>query len=282
MSGNPTEKESDVRRCKWIGAALATLLGVAAAWAAEPTASEVLRESGIDGGLAAHVGCTDGSLAAGLARTGRFLVHALVPNGRLRRSVALPASIQGLVAEDGWAGGALPYASDLVNLLVMSGEGQLASEEMLRVLAPGGVALVQQGGKWAKTVKPWPQGADDWTHWCYGPEGNAVSHDKLVKPATSLKWIVSQLLYDVRVAGGRLFSPLEMTKDQRRRREPAELDAATLRPALPSHRHALPARRPACPPASGLFTPVTCAGLLPRAAGCGRMRPLGEVVGFCS
>ncbi len=31
--------------------------------------------------------------------------------------------------------------------------------------------------------------------------------------------------------------------------------AATLRPALPSHRHALPARRPACPPASGLFTP---------------------------
>jgi len=212
-----------VRTGNWVGSIAAALLGAAAAWAAEPTAGEVLRESGIDGGLAVHVGCSDGSPAAALAGTGKFLVHGLVPSDRLRRSVALPTSARGLVAVDAWAGGTLPYASDLVNLIVTSGEWQVPSEEVLRVLAPNGVALEQRGGKWVKTVKPWPQGADDWTHWCYGPEGNAVSHDKLVKPCTSLKWIVSQLLYDVRVAGGRLFSPLEMTKDQRRRREPAEL-----------------------------------------------------------
>ncbi len=211
-------------------AALCMALATAWVWAAEPQAQDVLRESGIEAGLAVHAGCTDGSFVTGLAATGGFVVHGLALDpaaAAAARAAARQAGAEGLVAVDRWDGGPMPYASDLVNLLVADcdalGVGAWRQEEALRVLAPNGVALVRLGGRWAKTVKPWPQGADDWTHWCYGPEANAVSHDKLVKPATSLKWIVSQLLYDVRVAGGRLFSPLELTRDERRRRQPAEL-----------------------------------------------------------
>ena len=169
-------------------------------------------------------------MAVGLTRTGQFVVHGLARDAAKAeavRAAARQAGVDGLVAVDRWAGGALPYASNLVNLVVADcdslGDQAPPREEVLRVLAPNGVAWTRQGGQWAKTVKPWPDGVDDWTHWCYGPEGNAVSHDRRVKPATSLQWIVSQLLYDVRVAGGRLISPLELTRQQRSQRRPAEL-----------------------------------------------------------
>jgi hypothetical protein len=54
-------------------------------------------------------------------------------------------------------------------------------DQLLRVLAPQGVAYLKQGGVWKKTVKLRPKEMDEWTHFDYGPEGNGVSHDKLVR-----------------------------------------------------------------------------------------------------
>ncbi|GAG01460.1 unnamed protein product, partial [marine sediment metagenome] len=58
----------------------------------------------------------------------------------------------------------------------------------MRVLTPGGVALVRRDGTWVKTVKPWPDEMDEWTHFLHGPQNNAVSEDVLVGPPKSLRW----------------------------------------------------------------------------------------------
>ena len=58
------------------------------------------------------------------------------------------------------AGRRLPYIENFVNLIVVSDECRVPRDELLRVLAPKGVAIV--GGE--KVVKPRLQEIDDWTH----------------------------------------------------------------------------------------------------------------------
>ena len=57
---------------------LMALLMVGSAHAlAAPSADDVLRATGIDAGLAVHLGATDGELEAGLAASGKMLIHGL-------------------------------------------------------------------------------------------------------------------------------------------------------------------------------------------------------------
>ena len=76
----------------------------------------------------------------------------------------------------------LPYADNLVNLIVAEDLGDVTLEEAMRVLAPGGVLLTRQDGRWQKTVKPRPQEIDEWTHYLHDASGNAVAHDEVVGP----------------------------------------------------------------------------------------------------
>ena len=83
----------------------------------------------------------------------------------------------------------LPYADNLVNLVVAEDLGEVAMAEVMRVLCPGGVAYVKRGGKWEKTVKPWPDEIDEWTHYLHGPDNNAVAQDTVVGPPRHFQWI---------------------------------------------------------------------------------------------
>ncbi|MCX5656573.1 MAG: hypothetical protein NTY65_18200 [Planctomycetota bacterium] len=77
----------------------------------------------------------------------------------------------------------LPYADNLVNVVVAEDLGKTPMDEVMRVLAPLGVAYVKGAdGKWAKTLKPWPKEIDEWTHWLHDAGNNAVAHDTRVGP----------------------------------------------------------------------------------------------------
>jgi outer membrane protein assembly factor BamB len=209
--------------------ALAGLCGIAAtaALGAEAaTGDKIIEATGICAGLAVHLGTTDGALEIHLAGGGRMLVHGLALDGAslaAARQAIRAKGLYGLASvEKAAALDPLPYAENLVNLLVADldalGPKAPPMPEILRVLAPGGAAFLGKGGAWTRTVKPRPKEMDDWTHFDYGPEGNAVSHDALVRPATFVQWTVGvqtiklggnpagfRVYTSTRVAGGRVF-----------------------------------------------------------------------------
>jgi len=200
------------------GLLLLPAAGVQAAEAAG--ARPILDAAGVEGGLVVLVGAGDGQLAADIARAGPYLVHALEPdpaNLAKARETIRAASLYGKASVAWWSGPRLPYVDNLVNLLIAEDLGGVAMDEVMRVLAPRGVAYVRgDGGAWTRTVKPRPDAIDDWTHFLYDATNNAVSNDRAVAPPRHLQWVgspkwarshdhLASISAGV-VAGGRLFT----------------------------------------------------------------------------
>jgi outer membrane protein assembly factor BamB len=80
---------------------------------------------------------------------------------------------------------------NLVNLIVSEDLGKIPPNEVMRVLAPNGVAYIKTGSKWTKTVKPRPKEIDEWTHYLHDASGNAVAADLVVGPPRRLQWVGS-------------------------------------------------------------------------------------------
>jgi len=180
------------------GVALGAEAAAGAGAGAEPAARarQLLDASGVKGGLVVHIGCGDGALTAALRASDRYLVHGLDADaGKVAQARArlAAAGVYGPVSVEVFDGKRLPYVDNLVNLVVASGDGQVASGELLRVLAPDGVALVEKGGEWTKTVKPRPKEIDEWTHFLHDASNNAVARDALVGPPRSLRWLAPPL-----------------------------------------------------------------------------------------
>ena len=152
------------------------------------TGREIVDASGIQGGLIVHIHCGDGSLTASLAEDKSFLVQGLDMSAsnveRARRSVR-SLGRYGRVTVNTFDGAHLPYVGNLVNLVVADDLGDVSMGEVLRVLAPLGVAYIN--GK--KTVKPWPEEIDEWTHYLHGPDNNAVAQDTVVGPPAHIQWV---------------------------------------------------------------------------------------------
>ena len=158
------------------------------------SADELIEMAGVKGGLIVVVGCGDGSLIAELRANNSYIVHGLDVNAarvaRARKTLQTQG-VYGPVSVRFFDGVHLPYAENLVNLIVASGECQVASEEIARVLAPGGVALSLdfQLSTLDFFRKPVPDDIDEWTHWLHGPDGNAVARDRVVGPPRWLQWM---------------------------------------------------------------------------------------------
>jgi len=147
----------------------------------------LLREAGVTGGLVVHLGCGDGKLTAALCASQRYVVHGLDTDPKAvaaARKRFAAAGLCGRVSADVFDGRHLPYVDNLVNLLVADELGGVPMAEAMRVLAPRGVAMI--GGK--KTVKPWPNDIDEWTHFLHDPSGNAVAKDRRVGNPHGLQW----------------------------------------------------------------------------------------------
>jgi outer membrane protein assembly factor BamB/SAM-dependent methyltransferase len=206
-----------------------------------PTAEAILAASGVRGGLVVHLGCGNGSLTAELRDNDRYVVHGLDTNAAnidIARQAVKTNGLYGPVSISLLTGHRLPYADNLVKLLVdQSRDSQIASNEIARVLSPGGVAIVKGPindshsalvrsqdlpglNGWTKLTKPWSKESDEWTHWLHGPDGNAVSHDQVAGPPRRMQWAAGppwsrhhHLLPSVSAmvsAGGRLFYIVDM------------------------------------------------------------------------
>lgn len=155
-------------------------------------AAEILRATGVEGGLIVHLGCGHGELTAALRAGDAFLVHGLetaAKNVQQAREHIQSLGLYGPVAVEGFYGERLPYVDNLVNLVVVEDVGDVPMEEVMRVLCPNGVAYVKQGEKWTKTVKPRPDEIDEWTHYLHDATGNAVADDDVVDVPRHIQWV---------------------------------------------------------------------------------------------
>jgi len=179
--------------CVWASLPCAAAsFGAASAPPEISLAQEILDGTGIRGGLVVHLGCGDGELTAALGAGESFVVHGLdtdPENVDAARQCFRTLGICGRVSADRLDGGRLPYAENLVNLLVAEDLGDVATEEVLRVLVPGGTAYVKKNGRWTKLVKPWPNEIDQWTHYLHGADNNAVAADRVAGEPRSIQWI---------------------------------------------------------------------------------------------
>jgi len=192
----------------------------AAAMAAEgpgKVASEMVRLSGSRGGICAVVGSPDAEVPVALSKQGRFLVHCLARTSsrcdQLRKAVRA-RGVYGTVSASTFDGRRLPYADNLINIIVAADypalrKAGLSVAEILRALAPLGTAyvadspaartdllaagfkdasLVKTGGVWLGFRKPWPADIDEWTHYLHAADGNPVARDRVVGPPRHLQW----------------------------------------------------------------------------------------------
>jgi outer membrane protein assembly factor BamB len=160
------------------------LAGAIANKASAASADEIIKSSGVRGGLVVVLG-SDADLLGGFGDG--YIVQGI--DGDRKRVEEARTELRskgrtGPVTVKFWNGTRLPYTDGIVNLLVSFGERRVADEEIHRVLAPRGVAIVN--GK--TSVQPVPEEIDEWSHYLHGPDNNAVAADSLVGPPRYLKW----------------------------------------------------------------------------------------------
>ncbi|MFP4058618.1 MAG: PQQ-binding-like beta-propeller repeat protein [Candidatus Brocadiia bacterium] len=193
----------------------AAAIGVLALLAAAPVpaadAPAALDRMGVSRGICVVLGDRGGALARELAEAGELtlLVHA--PDPEAAAAAAREADAAGLygtriVVARGEAS-RIGLAGDVADAVVVAagGQGQVPRDEMLRVLRPGGKALLGD----QTLVKPAPEGTDAWSHHYHGPDNNPQSLDRLAR-APYLTQFVARPRYGpcpqmAVAAGGRLF-----------------------------------------------------------------------------
>ena len=158
------------------------------------SAKDIVSATGVKGGLVVHIGCGDGRLTSALRVNDSYLVQGLTTDAAalaVLRANLLKSGVSGQVAAVLFDGEHLPYVDNLVNLVVAEDRGEVAMDEVMRVLAPYGVAYIREKGAWKKTVKPVPSDTDEWTHYLHDASNNAVSRDDRVHPPKHLQWVGS-------------------------------------------------------------------------------------------
>ena len=115
-------------RCAWVSVAslLLTALLLATTLGAQSALPSAIQDSRIKGGLCVIVGGNDTLLAAAIARSGPFIVQALIADAArvdAARSELLRQRLHGQVTVAPLTGSALPYADHLVSLLVVLDQG---------------------------------------------------------------------------------------------------------------------------------------------------------------
>ena len=178
-------------------------------------AQQLIEASGVRGGLVVHLGSNDGRLTAALRVNDRYIVHGLDDDeakvDAARRHIQ-SAGLYGPVSVDRLMGKRLPYADNLVNLVVISGQSPVISDEIQRVLAPRGIVMTSRttesalrqlpalatrhsprDGGWSTLQKKVPNTIDDWTHYLHDAGGNAVAADTQVGPPKHLRWVCGPL-----------------------------------------------------------------------------------------
>ena len=160
----------------------------------EQEALKILEAAGSPEGFVVYMGPSNPGLLTTLHGSGKRMVHGLALDegniGTARKKIR-ESGMYGSVTLDRKEGNLLPFVDNMVNLFIGEDFSGVSEEEINRVLVPNGVALLRKNGNWVKSVKPRPEGIDEWTHFFYDAKGNAVSHDTVVAPPERLQWLGS-------------------------------------------------------------------------------------------
>lgn len=143
-------------------------------------------------GLVIQIGGADAARAIAWRGDGRCLVAVLdTDEGRVleARAGIRARGLYGPITVECWNASHLPYGDCLANRVIAEELGGIPISEVMRVLAPGGVARICREGRWEEKVKPRPPDTDEWTHSYYDASGNAVSRDRAVGPPAHVRWI---------------------------------------------------------------------------------------------
>lgn len=157
-------------------------------------AAEILKATGVQGGLVIHINCGDGKLTAALGVRDGYLVNGLEKNAQAVKAATRhirSSGLSGKVTVERWSGKYLPYIDNIVNLIVAENLMGVSMVEVMRILRPGGAAYIKKRGKWNTIRKPWPVNIDEWTHFLHDASGNAVSQDKVVGPPRHMQWLAT-------------------------------------------------------------------------------------------
>ncbi|MFT5124143.1 MAG: outer membrane protein assembly factor BamB [Verrucomicrobiales bacterium] len=150
----------------------------------------LIDEQGVSGGLLAHAACGDGMLMQELAKAyPAFIVHGLERDLKVvmqaRERFRTLATAERLSVEH-WQDQALPYADNLVNVLIAPST-DLDVDEAMRVLAPGGMLVYARDGEWMSTVKT-RDSRGEWTHYQFDASNNMVGDDTACGLPRRFQW----------------------------------------------------------------------------------------------
>lgn len=170
------------------------LVALAACASGGESIEQIVGRSRIKGGFCVILGAAEPKFAEALARQGPYVVHWLLTDPAAvaaAREALTAAKVYGQVSVEESRGAALPYADDLVSLLLVLDASIASKAEWLRVLRPDGELVVRQGNERTVSIKPRAAGMDEWTHWRHGPDRNSVSLDSLVDVPARVQWVAT-------------------------------------------------------------------------------------------
>jgi len=173
----------------------AGFVALSSASLAQDDAKQILQASDVNGGLIVYLGCGDGKRCASLGEDGRFTVQGLdgdAKNVAAAREYVRSLGLYGRVSVQQFDDKRLPYVDNLVNLVVAEDLGNVPMDEVMRVLAPQGMAYVKRDASWTKTVKPRPENIDEWQQHYHDADNNAVARDAVVSPPRHYQWIAAR------------------------------------------------------------------------------------------
>ena len=156
-------------------------------------------EAGVRG-VVVYLPTTDGAAEAELAAPGTAVVRGLALDAAAMESARehlREAGVHGVATIAGWEDRShLPFADHLVNVLMIdadalkaAGLAMPADAEVARVIAPGGLLRIKNGGTWSERPQPMPDTMDVWTHYDGTAFGNAASTDTAIDRGNSVRWI---------------------------------------------------------------------------------------------
>ncbi len=155
----------------------------------------ILDATGVQGGLVVHLGCGDARVTTALRVNERYTVLGLETDARQvtrARATIQAAGLYGPVSVSQLRGDTLPYADNLINLVIAE-KPLVGQAEIMRVLVPEGRAYIREGDQWRKVVKARPDSIDQWSHFLYDASNNAVAQDEVVDHPRRLQWVAAPL-----------------------------------------------------------------------------------------
>jgi outer membrane protein assembly factor BamB len=166
----------------------ALLMILSVSTSAAETAEQLRTKCRFNGGIIVHLDANGSKLSTDLAQGDNVLLHVLDPTEKAlaaSRKRLFDKTAYGQASAMRYDGKQLPYADNLINMIVCEKATTVPKAELLRVLRPLGTAYING----QVIVKPWPDDIDEWNHFLHGPDNNAVAKDKRVNQPRSMQWV---------------------------------------------------------------------------------------------